>query len=71
MLKSGIHWDSTKLLTIILGISRGISYMHKRHITHRDLKPTNILLDKEFYPIISDFGCSKQIDSMKSTFEIL
>ncbi|KAJ0966043.1 hypothetical protein J5N97_027181 [Dioscorea zingiberensis] len=47
---------------IILGIARGIAYLHEKCrecIIHCDIKPGNILLDAEFCAKVADFGMAK------------
>ncbi|XP_052874738.1 putative serine/threonine-protein kinase isoform X6 [Gossypium arboreum] len=47
---------------ILLGVARGLAYLHeevKPHIVHRDIKASNILLDQNLLPKVSDFGLSR------------
>ncbi|KAG8635357.1 hypothetical protein MANES_16G025500v8 [Manihot esculenta] len=57
-----IQLDWRKRSAICLGIARGLAFLHEEldpHIVHRDIKASNVLLDKEFNPKIGDFGLAK------------
>lgn len=57
---SELNWQ--KRFNIINGIARGLLYLHKDSrckVIHRDLKTSNILLDKDMIPKISDFGLAR------------
>lgn len=53
------QYDNTTRQIILVGIARGMMYLHKHRVIHRDLKPGNILIDEFFHPLITDFGLSK------------
>ncbi|CAL4971370.1 unnamed protein product [Urochloa decumbens] len=56
-------------LKIAKGASHGLSYIHnvcKPRIVHRDIKSSNILLDKEFKAHVADFGLSRLILTNKT-----
>ncbi|CAM0878821.1 unnamed protein product [Alopecurus aequalis] len=58
--KEILGWES--LYSIAIGIARGLEYLHHSYntrIVHFDIKPQNILLDKDFCPKIADFGLAK------------
>ncbi|KAI8536281.1 hypothetical protein RHMOL_Rhmol10G0245100 [Rhododendron molle] len=70
--RASLGWE--KLQDIALGIAKGIEYLHQgcdQRILHFDIKPHNILLDKNFIPKVSDFGlaklCSKEQSAVSMT----
>ncbi|XP_042034611.1 PR5-like receptor kinase [Salvia splendens] len=71
-LECTLGWD--KLFEIALGIARGLEYLHQgcsTRILHLDIKPQNILLDKELCPKISDFGLAKLCPNRSSILSML
>ncbi|KAK3008781.1 hypothetical protein RJ639_014525 [Escallonia herrerae] len=62
-----LEWPTRK--KICLGIARGLAYLHEESrlkIVHRDIKATNVLLDKDLNAKISDFGLAK-LDEEENT----
>jgi hypothetical protein len=55
---------------IALGVAKGLAYLHHEcleWIVHCDVKPENILLDKDFEPKIADFGLVQLLKRESST----
>ncbi|XP_020092570.1 putative serine/threonine-protein kinase isoform X1 [Ananas comosus] len=66
--RSNIQFSWRTRTNICIGVARGLAFLHeevKPHIVHRDIKASNILLDMDLTPKISDFGLAKLFpDSM-------
>jgi serine/threonine protein kinase len=57
-----MNWSTR--MKICLGVAQGLYYLHvssQTRIIHRDIKASNILLDKDLNPKIADFGLARPI----------
>ncbi|XP_047342822.1 probable LRR receptor-like serine/threonine-protein kinase At1g53430 [Impatiens glandulifera] len=57
-----LNLDWGTRMKICIGIAKGLAYLHEESrlkIVHRDIKATNVLLDKDLNAKISDFGLAK------------
>ncbi|KAL6626666.1 hypothetical protein ACP70R_030392 [Stipagrostis hirtigluma subsp. patula] len=60
--KKSVQLDWPKRYQIITGLARGLLYLHEESpvkIIHRDIKASNVLLDEQLNPKISDFGMAR------------
>ncbi|KAG8641865.1 hypothetical protein MANES_12G039400v8 [Manihot esculenta] len=56
-----LDWDAR--LKIALGAARGLAYLHEDsnpRVIHRDFKASNVLLEEDFTPKVSDFGLARE-----------
>ncbi|CAL5385631.1 unnamed protein product [Camellia sinensis] len=64
---SPLTWDIR--IQIAVGTAKGLAYLHEGlepKVVHRDVKSSNILLDRKWNPKVSDFGLAKLLGAEKS-----
>ncbi|CAN7122799.1 unnamed protein product [Brassica rapa subsp. narinosa] len=62
-----LNWPTR--FEICMGVARGLAYLHEEasiRIIHRDVKASNILLDSNLLPKVSDFGLAKLYDEKET-----
>ncbi|XP_076930176.1 putative leucine-rich repeat receptor-like serine/threonine-protein kinase At3g14840 [Bidens hawaiensis] len=67
--KSRLMLDWPTRFNICIGIAQGLAFLHEESrikIVHRDIKATNVLLDKDLNPKISDFGLARLNEDEKT-----
>ncbi|KFK25441.1 hypothetical protein AALP_AA8G115600, partial [Arabis alpina] len=71
---TSMNTDWMALYGIALGVARGLEYLHygcKTRIVHFDIKPSNVLVDKNLCPKVSDFGLAKLCEKKESIMSLL
>jgi serine/threonine protein kinase len=66
-----LNWN--KRVSIIIGVVQGLAYLHHKcnpAIIHLDIKPGNILLDKDYTPKLADFGLAKILKGTDENVDI-
>jgi serine/threonine protein kinase len=65
LLAQGATMDILEAAPIFIQLSSALTYAHENGIVHRDIKPVNVLLDRQERPILSDFGIAKALAGTK------
>lgn len=61
-----LNWDDR--IQIALGTAHGLAYLHHEcnpRIIHRDVKSSNILLDRDYVAHLTDFGIAKSLSGSR------
>lgn len=56
-----------RAIELIKGVLDGLDHAHQNGVIHRDVKPSNILLDAAGVPLLCDFGIAKQVQVQDRT----
>jgi tRNA A-37 threonylcarbamoyl transferase component Bud32 len=59
--------NKQQILNIIRPVADALTYAHSRGVLHRDVKPSNILIDTEGHVYLTDFGLARIAQSGEST----
>lgn len=51
--------DHIRLINLIISVAEALHYAHEQGLIHRDVKPSNILMPTENWPLLADFGMVK------------
>lgn len=55
--------DWNKVIRLAIPVAEALHYAHQQGLIHRDVKPSNILMPQEDWPLLADFGLVKVLDA--------
>ena len=63
-----LPWE--EVVRIVQEVAEGLAYAHEQGVVHRDLKPGNILFDKQGRAAVGDFGLAKALSGSESSLSL-
>jgi serine/threonine-protein kinase len=63
----GEKWDHDEALDFFASLLDGLAELEKENLVHRDLKPTNVRVHENGFPVIIDFGLARHLDKIDLT----
>jgi serine/threonine protein kinase len=60
--KNKVDWS--KAVNLLIPVAEALHYAHRQGIIHRDVKPSNILLSDQEWPLLADFGLAKVLTGL-------
>ena len=70
MIQPGQPLDPGVTLRVALAIAEALTYVHAVRITHRDVKPANILIDSQGRAYLADFGLGQEFSINESIIDV-
>jgi TPR repeat protein len=53
------RWNNTAKQIVLFGVVEGMWWLHHKRVMHRNLNPSNIILDGNLYPLVGDAGITR------------
>lgn len=66
-IRKSTRMDQSEAVTLAIDACRALDYAHNKGVIHRDIKPDNILIDRQGTGIVMDFGIAKVVDQTRQT----
>ncbi|HLF27214.1 MAG TPA: protein kinase [Anaerolineae bacterium] len=68
---TGEPLDWSEAAALILPVARALAYAHGQGMTHQNVKPSNVLLARDDWPLLSDFGVARMTSGGKPLTEVI